>query len=106
MSYYLNSDLDYHKTAPPCVLTCGCLLSVGSVCEPKKQKPFSLPSFLFMVRMNEVRTFLKTCYVWCLLWNHVARLQFGSGLMEFKIIWHWWWRSGTHHTLSLFSDRK
>ena len=88
-------DLDYHKTAPPWVLTCGRLLSAVSLCEPKKQKTFSLPSFLFMVRVNEFRTFLKTCHVWCLLWNHDVRLQFGSGLMEFKIICHCWWRIST-----------
>ena len=84
--------LDYHKTAPPWVLTCGCLLSAGSVCEPKKHKPFSLPSFLFSVRMNEFMTFFQTCYVLRLLWNPVDRLQIGSGLMEFKIMCHWWWR--------------
>ena len=36
-----------YKTAPNCVSTCGCFLLAGSLCEPKKHKPFSFPSFLF-----------------------------------------------------------
>ena len=63
------------KFVPTCVSTFVCLLLAESLCDPKNHKPFSFPSFLFMVRMDEFRKFLKTCHVWGLLMESCVRIS-------------------------------
>ena len=60
---------------PTCVSTFGCLLLAESLCDPKNHKPFSFPSFLFRVRMNEFMPFLKTCHVLGLLMQSCVRIS-------------------------------